>query len=79
MPTAKLQPNEDKATVQIVDKRTPIPQQSLLVIAEEKPTVKAESAAIKPELVEAAVRDAENKLVDFSLLEIVDDVSQVRL
>jgi len=55
--TPKLQPNEDKPTVLIVDKRTPIPQQSLSVIAEEKLTVKTEPAAIqdtspKPELVE---------------------------
>ncbi|PSB32026.1 hypothetical protein [Chlorogloea sp. CCALA 695] len=164
LPVAKLPPNQDKATVQIVDKRTPIPSHSLLVIAEEKPTVKTESAAIQdtsskselakavedslpkehpqageetlvqtseleldvdtdlepalteeeaislaietalakntmmevstgeledsvpelirpkppnPELVEAAVRDAEEKLEDFSPPEIADDVSQV--
>lgn len=57
-PTAKSQPSEDKPTVQIIDKRTPIPEQSLSVIAEEKLTVKTEPAAIrdtspKPELVEA--------------------------
>ena len=56
--TAKLQPNEDKPTVQIVDKRTPIPEQSLPVIAEEKLKVKTAPATIrdtspKPELVEA--------------------------
>ncbi len=166
LPAAKLQPNQDKAMVQIVDKRTPIPDESLLVIAEEKPTVKTESAAIQdtssksdlakavedslpkkhpqageetlvqtseleldadtelepalteeeaislavettlakdtmmevstgeledsvpelmrpkppdPELVEAAVRDAEEKLEDFSPPEIADDASQVRL
>lgn len=57
-PTAKLQPNENKPTVQIVDKRTPIPEQSSSVIAEEKLTVKTEPAAIQdtspsPKLVEA--------------------------
>ena len=51
--TAKLKP-----TVQIVDKRTPIPEQSLSVIAEEKLPVKTAPATIgdtspKPELVEA--------------------------
>ena len=165
LPAAKLQPSQDKATVQIVDKRTPMPERSLLNITEEKPTVKTESIAIidtslesklakagensspkkhpqaeeetlvqtsdlelldvdmdlepalteeealllavettlakdtmmevstgeledsvpelmrpkppKPELVEAAVRDAEEKLEDFSPPEIADDVSQV--
>ena len=164
-PAAKLQPNQDKVNVQIVDKRTPIPDPSLLVIAEET-TVKTQSAAIQdtsskselakavedslpkeypqvgeetfvqtseleldadtelepalteeeaillavettlakdtimevstgeledsvpelirpkppdPELVEAAVRDAEDKLKDFSPPEIADDTSQVRL
>lgn len=57
-PTAKLQSIKDKPTVQIIDKRTPIPEQSLSVIAEEQLTVKTEPAAIrdtspKPELVEA--------------------------
>ncbi len=163
--TAKSQPNQDKVTVQIVDKRTPMPERSLLNITEEKQTVKTESIAIgntalesklakavensspkkypqageetlvqtselelldvdmdlepalteeealllavettlakdtmmevstgeledsvpelmrpkppNPELVEAAVRDAEEKLEDFSPPEIADDVSQV--
>ena len=166
LPAAKLQPNQDKVNVQIVDKRTPIPDPSLLVIAEENPTFKTQSAAIgdtsskselakavedslpkehpqvgeetlvqtseleldvdtdlepalteeeeillavettlakdtmmevstgeledsvpalirpkppDPELVEAAVRDAEDKLEDFSPPEIADDTSQVRL
>ena len=57
-PTAKLQSIKDKPTVQIIDKRTPISEQSLSVIAEEKLTVKTEPAAIrdtspKPEIVEA--------------------------
>jgi hypothetical protein len=47
LPAAELQPNQDEATVQIVDKRTPVPGQSLLVIAEEKPTVKTQSAVIE--------------------------------
>ncbi len=63
-PTAKLQPNKDKLTVQIVDKRTST-EQSLSVITEEKLTGKTEPAAIpdnsqKPELVEG-VKDVSEK------------------
>jgi hypothetical protein len=58
LPAAELQPNQDEATVHIVDKHTPVPGQSLLVTAEEKPTVKTQSAVIgdtssKPEPVNA--------------------------
>jgi hypothetical protein len=159
LPTTELQQNQDEATVQIVDKRTPEPD-----TAEEKPTVKTQSALIggtsskseaanavkellpkihpeareetstseleldvdvelepalteeeavalavetalaqdtivdvstgeiedsvpelirpkppDPELVEAAVRDAEEKLEDFSPPEILDAASQVHL
>ena len=163
-PAATLQPNQDKATVQIVDKRTSVPDRSLLIVAEET-TVKTQSATIgdassksepvkaleelltkkhlqageetstsdeleldadielepalteeeaialaietnlakdttmevlageiedsvpklmrpkspDPKLVEAAVRDAEEKLEDFSPPEIFDDASRVRL
>lgn len=42
---AKLQPNQDNATALIVDKRIPIPE-SLLVVAEEKPTIETQSAVI---------------------------------
>lgn len=164
LPATELQLNQDEAMVQIVDKRTPEPNQSLLVTAEEKPTVKTQSAVIgdtssksepvdvvkelrskihseareetstselevdvdvelepalteeeaialavetalaqdtmvdvstgeiedsvpelmrpkppDPELVEAAVRDAEEKLEDFSPPEILDGASQVHL
>ncbi len=164
LPAAKMQPNQKEATIQIVDKRTPIPNPSLSIVAEET-TVKTQSADIEevpsmsepvkalensltetypqageetltsdeleldvdielepvlteeeaialaietnlakdttmevlageiedsvpklmrpkppdPELVEAAVRDAEEKLEDFSPPEIFDGASQVRL
>lgn len=85
-PTAKLQSNEDKPTVQIVDKRTPIPEQSSYITAAEKLTVKTEPAAIrdtsrKPELVEA-VEDllpdkhpqaGKNTLIQTSALELDTD------
>ncbi len=163
-PAATLQPDREEATIQIVDKRTPIPNPSLSIVAEET-TVKTQSAVIEevsskseplqaleelltkkhlqageetstsdeleldadielepalteeeaialaietnlakdttmevlageiedsvpklmrpkppdPELVEAAVRDAEEKLEDFSPPEIAHDASQVRL
>ena len=86
LPTAKFQPNENKPTVQIVDKRTPIPEQSLSVIVEEKLTVKTEPAAIrdtspKPELVEAVEellpekhpQAGEDKLIQTSELELDAD------
>lgn len=85
-PTAKLQPDEDKPTVEIVDKRMPIPEQSLSVITEEKLTGKTELAAIrdtspKPELVEG-VKDllsekhaqvGEDTLIQTSELELDAD------
>ena len=46
-PAATLQPDREEATIQIVDKRTPIPEQSLLIIGEEKPMVKIESATVR--------------------------------
>ncbi len=85
LPAAKLQPNQDKATVQIVDKRIATPERSLLNITEEKPTVKTESIAIQDTSLESKLVEVvenssskkhpqaeEDMLVQTSELELVD-------